>query len=1085
MLEKSGAAISRWAHVALAVVLLAVGAGGLWAQGTTGKIEGTVTDPNGQPVAGAQVIIVGTAAGAVTGSTGYYFINNVPAGVYTLRAQMIAFSPTETRNVRVLADQTLTVNFGLQRAVELGAITVTVQQNPIVPRDQVTSKAIVTGTVVNEMPVDNVRAVLALQPGVVESGKGEGLSIRGGRAGEAAVYVDGALVQSENLGGSRLTVGTNSLEEASLTSGALGAEFGDAQSGVISYVTKAGGTKLSGAASYETDQPFGNSVSLGYNRAEASLGGPIMGNLTFYLSGTLNGQQSDARGKGGDMIPSYVLGGLDTTVVDSLADGSTRLVDIPRFVQYSGQCDAASNFGISCQGLRQPYNWTTNATGQAKLQYTYGMGSRVSGTFLYSQDQNRNWNTGYNYNLFTGGRDWSSGFIVNWTQQVFREAERELAFDANLSYQTDHRIAGQLDPTYELAHRDPFNGWVLSPMQFRIDFNHFSDDTPGIYGTGNDTLVVTSLNTQADWDRLVQNIRTNQGTRLPYFNRQELNTGQAYRMNPWGLATSYSTDGIGNYNAQLYYERRLQGRANVDWQLDRYNRFRFGGDARTSRIDWFNSGVIRQIFQEVYTEKPLQYGLYGQDRLDLGDVVIEAGLRYDYFNTGALIPVVPGRIFTNPNFSSTMSYADMLNPADSIFEKVQGHGTLSPRVLVSFPVTDRTGFRLSYAHQVQSPDLQSIYQGINNDLAFTNTNDNFPRDVTWGKTILFEFGIRHAFTQDFVFDVSAYNKDKLSDLAARVVPFYDPAQQRINNVNILTNADYGNVKGVDMNLIARIGDFFNGTLAYTFQVARSTGTDPFSYLNTTSRATLAVTGERVDPPQALLPFGENRTHNISGALAFSFPHDFAAGSWYGKVLEDGGAFLRFRFASGLPYTKLRNVGNGQRAPFENWGLGAQADEPINSSTMPWIKQLDLRLTKGLRLAGVDWTVFADVRNLLNLTSITGLFIETGDVVNAERRDVIVSPEVSRLQQEAGSLYAQAQADGSVSIMLPDNCYKWPGGAVNCVLLKRAEQRFGNGDGTLTEAEYTAMWNSEYDIFNGPYTFYAAPRSIRLGFELRF
>ena len=187
MLEKSGAAISRWARLALAVVLLAVGAGGLWAQGTTGKIEGTVTDPNGQAVAGAQIIIAGTAAGAVTSSTGYYFINNVPAGVYTLRAQMIGFSPSETRNVRVLADQTLTVNFSLQRAVELGAITVTVQQNPIVPRDQVTSKAIVTGTVVNNMPVDNVRAVMALQPGVVESGKGEGLSIRGGRAGEAAV----------------------------------------------------------------------------------------------------------------------------------------------------------------------------------------------------------------------------------------------------------------------------------------------------------------------------------------------------------------------------------------------------------------------------------------------------------------------------------------------------------------------------------------------------------------------------------------------------------------------------------------------------------------------------------------------------------------------------------------------------------------------------------------------------------------------------------------------------------------------------------------------------------------------------------
>lgn len=1082
MLEKSGAAMSRWARLALAVVLLAFGATGLWAQGTTGKIEGTVTDPNGQPVAGAQVIIVGTAAGAVTGSTGYYFINNVPAGVYTLRAQMIGFSPNEVRNARVLAEQTLTVNFNLSTATVLGAISVTVQQNPIVPRDQVTSKSIVTGSVVNDMPVDNVRAVLSLQPGVVESGKGDGLSIRGGRAGEAAVYVDGALVRSQNTGGSRLTVGTNALEEASVTTGALGAEFGDAQSGVIAYVTKAGSSQFSGAASYETDQPFGKSISVGYNRGELSIGGPIMSNLTFYLSGTLNGRQSGVRGKGGDVIPSYVLGGLDTTVIETQADGSTKAVDIPRYVQFSGACDASLNYGYECQGRRRPYNWTTNATGQGKLQYSYGGGSAVSATVLYSQDQARDWNSGFNYRLMTGTRSWSNGLIANWTQQVFREAERELAFDVNLSYQTDRSISGELDPSYELGHRDPFNGWVLSPMQFRVDFDHFSDDTAGMYGPGNDTLVVTSLNGQADWDRLVQNIRTNQGTRLPYWNRQDLNTGQAYRMNPWALTTGYSTDGLGNFNSTLYQEQRFLGRANVDWQFDRYNRLKLGGDVQRSRVNWFNSGVIRQIFQEVYSEKPLRYGVYGQDRLDLGDVVIEAGLRYDYFNTGAYIPVVPGRIFTNPNFNP----ADYLNPADSVFFKASGHGTVSPRVLVSFPVTDRTGFRLSYSHQVQSPDLQSIYQGINNDLAFTNTNDNFPRDVTWGKTILFEFGIRHAFSQDFVFDISAYNKDKVSDLAARILPFYDPATQKIANINVLTNADFGNTRGVDMSLISRVGDFFNGTLTYTYQVAKSTGTDPFSYLNTTSRATLAVTGERVDPPQALLPFGENRTHNISGALAFSFPNDFASGSWYGTVLKNGGAFLRFRFASGLPFTKLVNSGAGQRAPFEAWGLSGAGAEPPNSSTMPWIKEMDLRLTKGLRLAGADWTVFADVRNLLNLTSITQLFIETGDVVNATHRQLNSSNEVSRLVAEAGS-NAVTQSDGSVSIMLPATCsgMTWQGGPVNCVLLKRAEARFGNGDGTFTRAEYIAMWDAEYDIFNGKYTFYDAPRSIRLGFELRF
>jgi outer membrane receptor protein involved in Fe transport len=1075
MLEKSGAAFSRVARWALAVVALSLGASGLWAQGTTGKIEGSVVDATGSPVAGAQVVIVGTAAGAVSADNGYFFINNVPAGVYTLRAQFIGYQPSEVRNVRVLADQTLTVNFTMARAVELGAITVTVQQNPIVPRDQVTSKSIITGNLVNELPVDNVRDVLSLQPGVVESGKGEGLSLRGGRPGEAVVMVDGAPVRSALTGADRLTVGTNALEEASITTGAIGAEFGDAQSGIISYVTKSGGPKLNGSIAYQTDEPFGNGMSVGFNTVEASLGGPIAGNLTFFLSGQLFGQQSSFQGKGFETTPTWVLGGLDTTVTVAGTSGETA-VDIPRFIQYSGECNAADNYGFACQGRRLPYDWNSSLASQAKLQYTYGSGSQVSLTGLYSQTQNRNWNGGFAYQRSSGTRNWSNAVTLNWTQQVARSAERALAFDVNLSYQNDYSINGAFTRDYEVSNRDPFGGFGLSPMKFIVDFDHFSDADPA------DPLSVRSLKSQADWDLLVNNIRTNQGTRVPYLDRDDLRNAQPYRMNPWALATGFSNSGL-DVNSILYQEHRYIGRANVDWQADRFNRFKFGGDAQVTRMNYFNSGILRQTFMEAETENPVRYGAYAQDRLDLGDVVVELGIRWDYFDTRAYLPVVPGRIFTNPNFDP----ADPLNPADSVFARVQSHTAWSPRVRVSFPVTDKTGFRLSYSHQVQMPGMRDMLQGFNNDLSFTNTNDIFGRDVTWGKTILFEFGIRHAFSQDLVLDLSAYNKDKVSDLSTRIQPFFDPLQQRIQNINVLTNLDFGNVRGVDVNIIRRIGDFFNGTLSYTFQVAKNTGSDPFSYINTTSRQISGVTGERVDPPQAILPTNDNRTHNIAGSLSFNFPGDFAQGTWYGSILKNGGAFLRFRFVSGLPYTRLVNAGNGQTAPFVAFGLSGQQAEPINSSTMPWTKQLDLRLTKGVVFHGTEWTLFADIRNLLNLTTITSLFAETGDVVNPLHREHTVDPEVARLEGEAASFLTTITSGGETisAIMLPTDCNDWGNGPVNCVLLKRAEARYGNGDGVYDENEYRAAFNAEYDTFNNPSFRYADPRSIRLGFELRF
>jgi hypothetical protein len=180
----------------------------------------------------------------------------------------------------VLGDQTLTVNFGLSGAVVLEAITITAAETPIVPRDQVTSKTTVTGQTIDQLPVDDPRQAINLQPGVVESGDALGLSIRGGRPGEAVVYVDGVPVRRLRTGASQLNVGTNATEEASVTTGALGAEFGDAQSGVISLITRSGGPRFQGNLVYETDEVFGNSISVGFNRFEGSLSGPIFGNLT-------------------------------------------------------------------------------------------------------------------------------------------------------------------------------------------------------------------------------------------------------------------------------------------------------------------------------------------------------------------------------------------------------------------------------------------------------------------------------------------------------------------------------------------------------------------------------------------------------------------------------------------------------------------------------------------------------------------------------------------------------------------------------------------------------------------------------------
>ena len=281
--------VARW--LALAAIMLGLGTGSLQAQ-ATGKIEGRVRDQAGAPISNAQVTIVGTAFGALTNSQGYYFFNNVPVGTATVRAAFVGYKSTEARGLRVLAGQTVTQDIQLeQTATTIEEITVTAAATPLVPRDEVTTRQRLQGDYVEALPADRINNILALQPGVVATPGGTALSIRGGRTDAAAVFVDGVPVTPGYRGtgfasstgngngvngpNSGVAIGTNAFEQASVTTGATSAEFGNAQSGVINIETRTGGSSFRGNVQFETDEPFGVNRSQGFNRIAGSFGGQL------------------------------------------------------------------------------------------------------------------------------------------------------------------------------------------------------------------------------------------------------------------------------------------------------------------------------------------------------------------------------------------------------------------------------------------------------------------------------------------------------------------------------------------------------------------------------------------------------------------------------------------------------------------------------------------------------------------------------------------------------------------------------------------------------------------------------------------
>jgi hypothetical protein len=143
------ARVARW--FALAAVAMGLSAGALHAQ-ATGKIEGKVRDQAGAPIANAQVLIVGSAFGALTNNQGYYFFNNVPVGPATVRAIFVGYKSAEAQGVRVLAGQTVTQDIQLEQvAFQVDAITIVATSTPLVPRDEVTTKQRLNGDYVEAL----------------------------------------------------------------------------------------------------------------------------------------------------------------------------------------------------------------------------------------------------------------------------------------------------------------------------------------------------------------------------------------------------------------------------------------------------------------------------------------------------------------------------------------------------------------------------------------------------------------------------------------------------------------------------------------------------------------------------------------------------------------------------------------------------------------------------------------------------------------------------------------------------------------------------------------------------------------------
>jgi outer membrane receptor protein involved in Fe transport len=294
---------SRFTALFCALLLAATG---VFAQGViTGALTGTVTT-DGAPLPGATVTVTSPnlqgERTAYTDANGNYNIVGLPPGAYTVNITLEGLQPV-TRTTQVSLSGTARVDAALAVSAVTEAITVTASAPAVIETTEVQSNF--QKEQIDNLPIGKgVNAVANLAPGVTNNGPRNTMQISGAMASDNLIMVNGATVQDNVRGTTRPLYIEDAIQETTVLTGAISAEFGRFTGGVVNTITKSGGNELSGSfrdtltnARWTAQSAAGESrpVDEISNIYEATLGGKLIHDrLWFFGAGRLNNSTTAA-----------------------------------------------------------------------------------------------------------------------------------------------------------------------------------------------------------------------------------------------------------------------------------------------------------------------------------------------------------------------------------------------------------------------------------------------------------------------------------------------------------------------------------------------------------------------------------------------------------------------------------------------------------------------------------------------------------------------------------------------------------------------------------------------------------------------
>ncbi|HID32913.1 MAG TPA: hypothetical protein EYP24_06005, partial [bacterium (Candidatus Stahlbacteria)] len=492
--------------------------------------------------------------------------------------------------------------------------------------------------------------------------------------------------------------------------------------------------------------------------------------------------------------------------------------------------------------------------------------------------------------------------------------------------------------------------------------------------------------------------------------------------NPYGVMATFTYPSLRGYANpafmtsgyyrlwwHMYSEKR---EASVDLHtMGKVHEFKTGLKVRYYHLgSWYNSLPWSSTpFWDYYNYKPVDLAAYIQGRLDFEGLFLRGGMRFDYFNPKAQKRKHPENLLSEEWVDAKVKYK------------------FSPRLAFSFPITERSKIRFNYGQFFQTPPMRMIYLCQISEVALRGNQIIGDPDLSAKKTTIYEVGYENAFTEDFGLNLTAFFKDVYDMEGTREV-FALPV-----SYTIITNVEYGNIRGFEVALIKRLSNYWRSRISYALQFARGTASDAWEgYYNYVNAAPDPITGQHPPFPKIDYPLDFDQRHTFHFDFGLVFDEKFPL-----VALRDFNANWIASFQSGMPYTKIDMRGNP---------LGDK-----NSSYKPGFWNVDMRVSKSIKFGLPRLTLIFQVYNLFNTEQWLDVYPSSGEP-DWDGKEFTPGMFIGKLTVFDRDYHPSADADH---------------------------------DGYITNVEYfEAYMRARKDILDDPAN-YGPPRIIRFGVELSF